>query len=364
MKILCVIDSLGPGGAERQLVNLAISFRKRGIEVSFLTYSDNSFFKETLLSSNINEICVLEAGYIKRFLKIRKIIRSGNYNVVLSFLEKPNFVCELAALPFRKWRLIVGERSANPRIEKDFTSRFIRLFHFAADYVVANSHKNIEIVKRINPLISKKKCKVIYNMIDFDKWNFNEDYLFLSTGKFVLTILATHKYLKNLDGLIEAVNLLGKEEKNKLKINWYGTREINPDISLSDGMAKIMNYKLQDIFNFYPTTDRAVEIINESDAVGLFSFYEGLPNVVCEGMTLAKPIIVSDISDNSLIIDVPKGGFICNPKDPISIAESLSCLLKCSSAELKTMGSYNREKAKKLFDENIIFDQYNKLFLE
>ena len=38
MKILCVIDSLGSGGAQRQLVGLAIGFKERGHEVSFLVY--------------------------------------------------------------------------------------------------------------------------------------------------------------------------------------------------------------------------------------------------------------------------------------------------------------------------------------
>lgn len=38
MKILCVIDCLGSGGAQRQLVNLATAFKEKGHEVSFLVY--------------------------------------------------------------------------------------------------------------------------------------------------------------------------------------------------------------------------------------------------------------------------------------------------------------------------------------
>lgn len=33
MKILCVIDSLGSGGAQRQLVSLAKGFKEKGNEV-------------------------------------------------------------------------------------------------------------------------------------------------------------------------------------------------------------------------------------------------------------------------------------------------------------------------------------------
>ena len=33
MRILCVIDSLGSGGAQRQMVNLAVGFKSKGHQV-------------------------------------------------------------------------------------------------------------------------------------------------------------------------------------------------------------------------------------------------------------------------------------------------------------------------------------------
>ena len=38
MKILCVIDSLGSGGAQRQMVNLARGFKSKGYDVEMLIY--------------------------------------------------------------------------------------------------------------------------------------------------------------------------------------------------------------------------------------------------------------------------------------------------------------------------------------
>ena len=43
MKILCLIDDLGSGGAQRQLVNLSKGFVSRGHEVSFLVYHPADF---------------------------------------------------------------------------------------------------------------------------------------------------------------------------------------------------------------------------------------------------------------------------------------------------------------------------------
>jgi len=171
MKILCVIDSLGSGGAQRQLVNLAISFKKKGHDVDFLVYHNDNFYLNFLEKNGIKVIFSIEKSYIKRVFKIRKIIRNGKYNTVLSFLEAPNFICELAVLPFKSWRLIVGERSANPDILKSFKLILFRFLHIFSDYVVANSYENINIVKKVNPILRNSKCHVIYNLIDFDKWS-------------------------------------------------------------------------------------------------------------------------------------------------------------------------------------------------
>src|SRR5690606_11558147 len=238
MKILCVIDSLGSGGAQRQLVNLALAFQEKGHKLEFLVYHSDSFYDEVLKKANINIIELIEKNYLKRIFKMRKVIREGNYDSVLSFLEAASFICTIAGFPYRKWTLIVGERSANPNIFKSFKLKFYRWFHIFTSAVVANSYQNINMVKKINPLISDKKLHVIYNLTDFEKWNFkSENYIYRNNGKFNLTVVASHQYLKNLNGLVEAVNLLSDEQKKVLNIHWYGGER--PDNSKIEAISKI-----------------------------------------------------------------------------------------------------------------------------
>ncbi|PKP40931.1 MAG: hypothetical protein CVT96_07360, partial [Bacteroidetes bacterium HGW-Bacteroidetes-13] len=96
MKILCVIDSLGSGGAQRQLVNLAIGFKEKEHEVSFLVYHNLNFFQKQLDEAQIKIHYIVEPNYLKRLLKFRKFLRRGNQDAVLSFLEASNFMCEIA----------------------------------------------------------------------------------------------------------------------------------------------------------------------------------------------------------------------------------------------------------------------------
>lgn len=357
MKILCVIDSLGSGGAQRQLVELAKGFHEHGHQVSFLTYHNLDFFNKELIRYNIDIHCIEETSYLKRLWKMRIFIRNGNYNAVLSFLEAPNFICELAGFPFRRWKLVVGERSANPTIKKSFKLKFYRWFHLLSDFVVSNSYKNRDIVKSVNPLIPLDKLKVIYNLVDIEGYSNIERYP-IQDDKLILLIAASHRKVKNLDGLIEAVNLLSKKERDKLRIHWYGD-EADTDLSFNKAKLKIDTYNLNDNFSFHKAIRDIKNKMLNADIVGLFSFHEGFPNTICEAMSLGKPVICASVSDVPLIITNDR--YLFDPEKTGEIAAVLSYILTLTLGELQIIGENNKKVADSLFDKEHIVLEYLKL---
>ena len=52
-KILCVIDSLGAGGAQRQMVGLATMLKEKGYSVKVLIYHNSLFYADVLKVSNV-----------------------------------------------------------------------------------------------------------------------------------------------------------------------------------------------------------------------------------------------------------------------------------------------------------------------
>ncbi|MFD2036799.1 glycosyltransferase family 4 protein [Belliella marina] len=362
MKILCVIESLEAGGAQRQLVGLASQFKSLGHEVNFLTYYDNPFYTSILESQGIEVNLIESRTYLGRVVKIRSFIRKGGYDSVLAFLETPSFICEIAGLPFRKWKLIVGERNANPKMLKAKKMKIFRFFHFFADEVVANSLVNIEMVKKVMPILPKNKFHVIYNMIDSNEWKpikeptRNVDSLFLE-----ILVAGRHVPQKNLLGLIEALNLLPRKERDKIRIKWYGDKITPPyyDSTYVESLDLINKYDLNNIIKFYPATLKIKEKIQNSDVVGLFSIHEGFPNIVCEGMACGKPIIASTVSDIPLIIENPY--LLFDPTDHQSIANVLSRIVNMGKQELKSIGGENRKIAIEKFDPINISNKYLKL---
>ena len=362
--ILFFIDSLGSGGAQRQIVQLAVGFKERDYNVSFLIYNKKSsgFYYDYLMDRGINVDDIDEQNYFKRIVKVRRYIRKFKPQVLVSFLEASCFMAELASFPFKKWKLIVGERSANPAIAKTPKLIFFRQFHFIADYIVANSSANLSIIRKISPLVRNRKYKLIYNLLDCQRiCPSNRSFVFKNDGVLKLLVAASHRRLKNLNGLIEAVNMLPDEKKKCIRVDWYGSNVF--DTSFMDARQKIDEYNLDKLFHFHDATLDIYKFMEESDVVGLFSFFEGFPNAICEGMLLEKPIIATRVSDIPKILKDGENAFLCNADDFISIRNALISLIDSSPEELRKMGVKNRQMAVSLFNKEKILDEYEALFV-
>lgn len=363
MKILCAIDSLCAGGAQRQLVELAVGFRERGHEVTVLVYHDIPFYKHILDQADVKTICIEEPNYLLRVIKLRRFIRNGKFQAVLSFLEAVNFICQVSGLPYRKWKLVVGERNADPFILKSFKLILFRWFHIFSNYVVANSNANINIVHKANPLLRNSKCKVIYNIIDYNRFKPAEDYRPRKNSKTNLVIVARQEYQKNLDGLVDALILLSESERNKIEIKWYGEEKGSHDINnvIRKAHDKIKQHSLNEVIQFQLPVKNIENIMQQTDAVGLFSHYEGFPNTIIEAMACAKTVICSDVSDIRIILS-RNNKLLCKPGDPESIKRALLFLVNMSNEQLVESGNQNEKIVKSILNREDIISSYLQLF--
>lgn len=362
MKILCFIDSIGSGGAQRQLIEIAKGFKAKNHNVSILVYHDYPFFLPELEKYNINYILIKENSFWKRFWKIRKVIREGQFDGVLSFLEGANFMATLAGFPTRQWTSIVGERSANPLILKSWKLQFFRWFHLFPDFIVANSSSNLDIVRKVNPLLSRKNMKVIYNCTPIQN-NFTSNQIRKQFGKKIkIVVAASYRRVKNLEGLILAVSMLSKEDKDFLRIEWYGNKEITKSANYYFEMQNLIEReKLEKTIFLREAVDNIIHIYETADFVGLFSHYEGFPNSICEGMSIGKPVICSTVSDIPKLLKEDCNGFLCNPDDPNTIMVALTKTLASTNNERLRMGKTNLNLARDKFHPEKITKQYLEL---
>jgi len=359
-RILFIIDSLGSGGAQRQSTTIASFLKKRGHDVRFVCYASQDFFLPKLHEANIPVEWILERRPFQRILKIRKYVRTGGYDVVISFLHTDNILNLLSVFGGRKWKVICGERSAK---ENEFCGKKMKLEGWLmrfADVLVCNSENAREMWMKYYPKY-KDKYKVIYNSVQLGEKK--SDYKPLKDGKCHVAVAASYQYLKNPIGMIEGVNLLDQEEKDRLEVDWYGmqmtnNRETKAYLESKELVAK---YRLDDVIHLNSERTNITEIMQNADAVALFSWVEGLPNCICEGMMLGKPIIMTRVSDYGVLID-DNNGFHCDWDKPQTICDAFSALLRKTKNELERMGQVSMERAKELFSEDKVIKKWEDLF--
>ena len=70
MNILCFIDNLNAGGAQRQICYLASFLKKKNNQVTILTYHPGDFFLDELKKNKINYINLQNKNKLIRTIKI------------------------------------------------------------------------------------------------------------------------------------------------------------------------------------------------------------------------------------------------------------------------------------------------------
>jgi glycosyltransferase involved in cell wall biosynthesis len=354
--ILLFIDNLGSGGAQRQMVTLAKLLKQEGYDVSFLVYDKANFFANILEEEKI-AVCYCDASsYFFRIIKIRKIIRKGNYNTVISFLDTPNFLNCISAIGGKSWKVIISERSNKPEFLQSIRGRVFKWIYKFSDAIVCNSNSAKDMWQKHCPYYSNKLV-AIYNPVLLPP--ITSQYIPKRANKLHLVVAASFQYLKNSIGLAQALSLLNEEERALIHIDWYGEKNVSltGTNAFDETIRIIENNHMEDAISLHEPTKNIGNIMNEADMIGLFSRLEGLPNAICEGMMIGKPIIMTRVSDYSQLVD-EANGILCDWNFPESIKEALLYAIQLSPDALKEMGKESKLKAEKIFSTSKIRKQW------
>ena len=201
------------------------------------------------------------------------------------------------------------------------------------------------------------KLRVIYNPVILPL--ITSEYRPKQNNKINIIIAASYQYLKNPLGLINAVSLMSEDEKAKIEINWYGRADVAKGNTQAYDESKtlIKQHRLEDVIHLNEPTMDIANVMKSADVIALFSKLEGLPNAICEGMMIGKPIIMTKVSDYNNLVD-ESNGFLCDWDNPESIKNALVKAANLSVEQIELMGAMSREKAKILFSTELIINQW------
>ena len=351
MKINLFTDNLGAGGAQRQLVGLAIMLKERGYDVKVSTYYNIDFYKSHLDNANVvNELIPKAANTKNRIWAIKQYFKKENPDWVIAYQETPSLVACLAKVLGCKYKLLVSERNTTQNVGMKEWVRFY-LYHWA-DVIVPNSYSQESFLGEHHPWM-KQKLKTITNFVDTNQFVPIEH---TRRDKPEILIVASIWASKNTIGLIEAISLL-KEKNVQCHFSWYGKSESNIEY-YNQCVDLIENLGVSDYIELLPKTKEIRKKYQEADYFCLPSFYEGTPNVLCEAISCGLPVMVSDVCDNAIYAQPGINGILFDPRKPKDIAEKILYLLDQNDAQYNICRINSRKIAEEKLSQVFFVEKY------
>ncbi|WP_044122982.1 glycosyltransferase [Segatella baroniae] len=339
-KIVFIIESLGAGGAERQLVGLAIMLHNLGFQVTVLTYYNQNFYEDMLIKEGIEHIIYGKAynRFLRPFLLSKKV-NELDPDLAIAFLPGANVALSFGRfIHFLKCKLIVSER--NFTWNWNLLNKLYFNLYKSSDAIVTNS--NVEAINIKNNISGlKNKTYFIPNFVDAQ--NFKPLKHEKNEVLHVLTVARIKEY-KNAHGLIEAAKVLN-DKGYKLHFSWYG---FNYNDQYYEYVKKLIrDYNLEDSFQLLDPVKNINEKYLEADFFCLPSFTEGYPNVIIEAMSCQLPVLCSNICENPYIVEDDKNGFLFNPYKVDDIVNAFIKAFSLSTERYESIGEENRNKVLK-----------------
>lgn len=353
-KIILFTDCLGAGGAQRQLVGLAIMLKEKDYNVTVATYHNIDFYKKQLDDAGVRNLVIPNGSNKKtRIWAVRTFLKKERPDWVVSYQETPSLLACIAKVTGCKFRLIVSERNTTQAVGMNERVRFF-LYRWA-DAIVPNSYAQENYLISHYPWM-QKKLKTITNFVDLDYFSFIER---KKRKVPEIVIAATIWSSKNTLGFIEAVKKL-VDRNCRFHVSWYGKSNIDMDY-YNESLQKIQEYGIQDYIELKDKTKQIKNVYHNADLFCLPSFYEGTPNVICEAISTGLPVACSDVCDNYIYVKPGCNGVLFDPNNPNDMANKISQLLYISSLEFEKYQKNSRQIALGKLSKDVFVDAYVKI---
>ena len=359
MKILCLIDCLGQGGAEHQIICLTYMLKQAGYDVELAYYYEENFYESLICQYDIKAKLLPSEGNGKltKLSVVRDYIRNNHFTHLITYKEGASEIgCILKFLGLRI-KLIVSERNTTQSLSRRDKLRFF--MYRWADYVVPNSYSQKNFICEHFSSLSKKTI-AITNFIDMNVFKPKDEVHEYNENSANILVACRVSRQKNTLNFMKALELV-KEKGLDVHVDWFG----NIDSGESDYGVAVKEYyeksSLNSMLTFHPATTKIKEEYQKCDVFCLPSIYEGYPNVVCEAMSSGKPVLCSNVCDNPLIVEEGVNGFMFNPTDITSIANAIVRFCNLSIVEKKTMANKSLVIAKEMFSPKAFTDKYIEL---
>lgn len=351
-RVLFLIPSLGFGGTERQVVEMALLLREKYNIVICAVYPENRFpelKEEGIRVVSLNK----KTGKLYNlpcFLKFLLLVRKEKPAVIHSFLMFSNlYACGVCLL--LRFKNVITSTRINIDFSKCYGGNrftYYLIKKFSRFHVVNTQYSKNLLVNEMG--YKQEQLCIIENAVDTDRFTYISDDKKIPGAVYP----ARMEKRKNQLILIEAMNILKRKELLSEGFQLFLVGEKN-DRQYSERMfTAVRKYQLEKNIVFSDPMSDIERYYSMCSFLVFPSSWEGLSNTILEAMSSGLPVVCSHEANMPELINDGINGYLFPAKDPEACAESLYKMINTDVLKKEEMCKINRQRIEKRFTRQIL----------
>lgn len=354
MRIVEVIDSLRPGGAERMTLDLASALQGRGHVVRLVCLRTSGDWGKLAAEMGI-EVAAIEKpeGFsIAALHRMVGLFRRWQPDVVHTHNPLVHHYGSLAAK-------LSGDASVvstlhginNISLKPGLRECIYRLMSPFTDQVIAVCGSAYEHFSQ-STMIPSYKLARIDNGVPLEP--FLNIPVTRSSGEFVFGSVGRLVPMKDQSSLIDAFSMIANEHPHS-RLEILGDGPLRPVLE-----QKIAALNLKDRVRLRGYSADVAGFLRGIHTFVLSSVTEGLPLSVLEAMAGGLPIVATDVGGMSELVLKAGCGWLCPPSAPERLAKMLQQAIE--SGDRERLGTRGRKFVQERYSVSHMTEQYERLF--
>lgn len=293
--------------------------------------------------------------YLRKFIIIKP-------DIVLSFSIKPVIYSNIAAklLNIKSIVMITGLGTSfiGGSIIKHIVTKLYRFALRSVSIVIFQNQddKNLFLT---NNIVNKDKCLISPGSgVDTDKFSYSN----LPNSK-VKNFLFVGRIISD-KGINEFINAAREIKKEYSNVNFQIVGPLNVENRTSISRSEVEEWQKEGVIEYLGETDNVLKYIRMASCVVLPSYREGTSKALLEAAAVGRPLIASNVPGCKEIIDDGINGYLCKPKDYVSLIKKIELMLMLTHIDRVNMGIKGHEKVERNFKQEIVSDIYSNAISE
>lgn len=365
-RILMLITTLTFGGAETQVVRLALELKRRGWLVKVICMIDPSAYVGQLAGEQIEvESLGMPRGVPdpRAIWRLRGIVNRFSPDIVHCHMVHANLLGRVARLFCRIPALICTAHNLQERSEKGggtwHKELLYRMTDFLADRTTIICRAAFDRYVKVRA-VPVRKLELIPNGIDTQQFSpspeereaarkalgVGQRFVWLAVGRLVEQ--------KNYSGLMQALTMLPGDDRIVLIA---GSGPLGERLA-----AECRSLNLNDRVKFLGAGEDIRQLYNAADGLVMSSHYEGLSIALLEAASMGLPGVVTNVGGNAEVVLDGITGWVVEPGSPSGLADAMR-KLECAPADARrSLGKAARAHCQQTFRFEAITQRWIELY--